>query len=512
MTKYKTLKTKQINNKKIELISWLLLLICTVILYFIITEHAIFPSRYKLPLLLVMTLIVCITGIISILARKWFRYFATFINILFILLMGAGLVLLPNIENRVKEIFKDTSYDEAIINLYATNSNYKEDISLYNDPVFILQKRNDQDNQSYAIEQLKEVLGKEDIKTIIKEDIPSAVEALYNNEGDILILNDVYSDTVEDIEKFSNFTQDTKVVTSIIKRIEMKEEVFERDITNAMFTVYIAGEDTRSGRLSLYGRTDVDIIVNINPVTRQVMIVGLPRDTYIPNPALDNGLDKLTHLGNDGIQNTMQGVSNYYKIDIDYYGIVNFNTFKYIVDALGGIDVDNPYYFSSTSGPDSQTYYFEEGMIHLNGPSALAYVRERKSLPNGDYDRSHHQTIALKAIIQKLMSYDTLGSFDDILNALKGQFLTNIEIDDFFKLIAMQLNDNSPWDIISYHMGGIGDMQGTASMGWDRKLYVVHPFQSQVRFIRQETERMKNNEIIVQESLPNEEDTYYIPN
>ena len=55
-------------------------------------------------------------------------------------------------------------------------------------------------------------------------------------------------------------------------------------------------------------------------------------------------------------------------------------------------------------------------------------------------------------------------------------------------------------------------MQGTASMGWDRRLYVVRPFESQVKFIRQETEKMKNNETIVQEKLPNEEDTTYIPN
>ena len=130
---------KQLKNKKIELISWLILLAGTIIHYFIITDHAIFPSRYKLPLLLTMLAIICITGIISILSRKWFSYVAAFINILFILLMAAGLILLPNIENRVKNIFKDTSHDEAIINLYSTNSNYKGNIDQYEDPVFILQ-------------------------------------------------------------------------------------------------------------------------------------------------------------------------------------------------------------------------------------------------------------------------------------------------------------------------------------------------------------------------------------
>ena len=507
---------KKLKNKKTELVTWLIFVVSALILYFIATDYAVFPSRYKLPLLLVILSLICISGIITILSKKWFRYVSIGLNVILMVLMIAGLILLPNIEKRVRNIFKDTSYDEAIIDIFATNSGYKADLSEYEDPIFIIQKRNDQENQDYAIEKLKEILGKDSIKTLQTEDIVFAVEALYNNEGDLLILNDVYIDTIEDIEKFTNFSDDTKIVTSIVKQVEVvEEEPVERDITNSLFSVYVAGEDTRSGRLSIYGRTDVDILVNVNPITKQVMIVGFPRDTYIPNPAIDYGLDKLTHLGNDGIQNTMKGVSEYYGVDIDYYGVVNFNTFKYIVDAMDGIDVDNPYYFNTyggNGGMNGNNFEFAEGVIHLNGEAALAYCRERWNLPNGDYGRSEHQTIALKAILQKLMSVNSLGYYSDLLDALKGQFLTNIEVDDIYKLIAMQLNDNSSWDIISYHMGGTGDMQGTASMGYDRRLYVVHPFESQVKFIKEETEKMKNNEIIEQQSLPNEEDTYYIPN
>ena len=507
---------KQLKNKKPELITWLLFVISGFLLYFVATDYAIFPSRFKLPMLLVIIVLLCITGIITILSKKGFRYFAIVLNILLSVLMIAGLILLPNIEKRVRNIFKDVRVDEAIISVYSTTEKYKENLTDYQNPTFIIQKRNDQENQNYAIEQIKELLGRNSLKIIEKEDIPSAVEALFNNEGDLLILNEAYIDTIEDIEKFNKFSDQTKTVTSIIKQIEVVvEEPIEKDVTNSLFTVYIAGEDTRSGRLSIYGRTDVDIIVNVNPVTRQVMIVGLPRDTYIPNPALGYGLDKLTHLGNDGIQNTMKGVSEYYGIDIDYYGVVNFNTFRYIVDALDGIDIENPYYFSTYGGNGSLTgevYEFPEGTIHLYGNAALAYCRERYNLPNGDYGRSEHQTIALKAIIEKLMSADSLSKYDDLLNALQGQFLTNMDVEDIYKLIAMQLNDSRGWDIISYHMGGEGDMQGTASMGWDRRLYVVHPFDSQVKFIQKETEKMKNDEAVTQGKLPNEEDTTYIPN
>ena len=507
---------KNIKNKKTELITWLIFAISSLLLYFVATDYAVFPSRYKYPLLLGIFVFVCTTGILAVVSKGFLRTVSIVLNVLLTVLMVAGLILLPTVEKRIRNIFKDVRTDEAIINVYVMKDKYKEDINEFVHSTFITQKRNDQENQKYAIEVLEEELGVSAIKTQNKDDIVSAVEALYNSEGDLLILNEAYVDMIEEIEKFSNFSKETRIVYTIRKEIEIvKEEPIERDITNSLFTVYVAGEDTRSGRLSIYGRTDVDIVVNINPVTRQIMIVGIPRDTYIPNPAIDYGYDKLTHLGNDGIQNTMKGVSEYYGIDIDYYGVVNFNTFQKVIDALGGIDVENPYYFTTLHGNGSLTgkvYDFPEGNIHLDGENALAYCRERYNLSNGDYGRSEHQTIVLKAILEKLMSPDSISHYDDLLIAMQGQVLTNIEVDNLYKLVAMQLNDNSDWDIISYHMGGTGDMQGTASMGWDRKLYVVHPFESQVKFIRQETEKMKNNKVITQQNLPNEDDTTFIPN
>ena len=421
----------------------------------------------------------------------------------------SGLVLLPGIERRIRNIFNNVKTDEAIINVYVLNKNYSENLDSYKHSKFITQKRSDQDNQKYAVEMLAEMLEVNVLSTVEKDDIVSAVEALYSGEGELLIMNEAYESMIEEMEGFSNFMEDTKVVVSISKEIEIEEPVIDekpKEITEKAFTIYVAGCDTRSGRLSIYGRTDVDILVTVNPVTKQIMITGIPRDSYIPNPALSNENDKLTHLGNDGIFNTMKGVSNYFDISIEYYGEVIFDTFKYIVDALGGIDIYNPYYFRSGN------VEFPEGNIHLYGNNALIYCRERYSLPNGDYGRSEHQTIVLKGIIQKLMSPEIITNYNAVLNALDGQFLTNMEVDDVYKLIAMQLNDNADWDIISYHLGGEGAMQGTASMGWDWKLYTVNLFDSQVKFIKGETDKMYNNEKIVQGTLPDNDDTTFIPN
>ena len=224
MTEHKNPKTNNIYHKKAELITWLLFLISGLLLYFIATNYAVFPSKYKMPLLLVIVALICISGIITILARNSFRYVSIILNVILSILMIAGLILLPNIETRVRNIFKDVRVDEAIISVFSANEKYKENLSDYQNPIFIIQKRNDQENQSYAIEKIKEMLGVSSIKTIEKEDILSAVEALYNNEGDLLILNEAYIDTIEDIEKFNKFSSDTKVVTSIVKQIEVVVE------------------------------------------------------------------------------------------------------------------------------------------------------------------------------------------------------------------------------------------------------------------------------------------------
>ena len=506
-----------IKKKIFELLTWLALTISAVLLYFIATDFFIFPSRYKYPFLLFLLLIICITGICSVVARGWFRKFTGIFNILICALMVAAFIMLPNIESRIKKIFNNVKIDNEIINVFVLNKNYKDDIDEFKSSRFIVQSSIDQDNQNYAVDVLKAKFEKDSLYLVNKEDVMDAVEALYKEEGTLLILNEAIVPMIEEFEGYGNFSSDCRVVYSINREVEIEQTVVDdRDITQKAFIVYAAGCDTRTGRLTTYGRTDVNLMVCVNPNTKQIMIVGIPRDAYIRNPALDNQKDKLTHLGNHGILNTLKGVNNHFSIDIDYYGEVIFSTFKNVVDAVDGIDVDNPYYFTTYGGNGGQystrDYEFPEGTIHLTGDSALAYCRERYNLPNGDYGRNEHQTIALKALIQKLLSPAILENYDSILNALNGQFLTNMDMNDIFKLISMQLDDNSSWDIITYHLGGEGMMQGTASMGWDRLLYTVNLFDSQVNFIRNEIEKMNNDERIKQQTLPNEGDTTYIPN
>jgi LCP family protein required for cell wall assembly len=238
------------------------------------------------------------------------------------------------------------------------------------------------------------------------------------------------------------------------------------------------------------------LIVNLD--THQVLLASVPRDYYLNNPAL-GGMDKLTHLGNSGIMNTVQGLNDCFGINITDYAIVNFYTFEAIIDALGGIDIYNPYEFYSILYGGN---LFVEGEIHLNGTQALAYVRERHNLSNGDFGRNEHQAIVLQALIDKVTSMDMLTNFNGVLSALQGRVLTSLSGDRIMELVSVLVDNYSSLEVLSYHLGGIGDYAGTASMGWDRLLYVARPIDSQIEFIKKQVQMMVLGESITQEALP----------
>ncbi len=510
-----------------NLLTWLVLVICSIICFISVTSFAAFPQRYKMPLLIGLVAIALIALVLTWASKKNSKVVPV-INVLLSLCLAAVSIFVPSLEKKMDNIFVEAPQsDEMKINVYAFTNEYKEahpdimkasnqvvtsqNIADYANCSFITQNSVDVDGQAFAVAQLRNVLNVDSVWTIEKEDMWAALDAFYSGEGELLILNDVYVTTIQETDKYASFSEDTVVVYTIDKEISAEEEipVVDKDITSVPFTVMVAGSDTRSRSLSQYGRTDVDIIMTVDPVNYQVLIVSIPRDAYIPNPSLGNGMDKLTHLGNAGIGNTMKGVANYFNVPIEHYVIVNFATFQIIVDAVGGIDIDNPYEFSA--GHDAGYGYFPAGNIHLSGPEALVYVRERQNLPNGDYGRNEHQVIALKAIIDKLTSPSILTRYNDILNGLEGQFLTSMDPSDIYKLAGATLDHDGGWNVITYHLGGIGQYAQTASIP-GRDLYVAALMETQMEFVVDQINKVLNSEVITQEEIPDADNTVYIPN
>ena len=151
-----------------------------------------------------------------------------------------------------------------------------------------------------------------------------------------------------------------------------------------------------------------------------------------------------------------------------------------IVDALGGITVDSDYKFKTLHG----NYQIEKGINEMDGDKALCFVRERYSLPNGDFDRGRNQQKVLKAMLDKAMSPKIITNFNNILSAIEGSFETDMSSKEIKSLLNMQLNDMADWSVYNVQVQGQGYKTTKTFSMWGTEVYVMKPDTKQVKKIK----------------------------
>lgn len=314
----------------------------------------------------------------------------------------------------------------------------------------------------------------ENIQPKVYSGVLTLVNALYNNDVDCIIINESYRAMIE--EDFPNFSSDTRVIYSkqYVTEINSPEN---SDITRNTFNVYVSGIDTY-GSITTKSRSDVNMIMTVNPTTKTILLTSIPRDYYIPFNVLGGQRDKLTHSGLYGVNETMQNVASYFGIDIDYFIRVNFDSLIDIVDSLGGIEVYNPQAFKN----------FEVGKITLNGEEALAFSRERYSFEDGDKERGRNQMRVITGIINKILSPAIISNYSELMDKLHVSFQTNMSDEQIISLVRMQLDDMSPWTIQQQSVNGNGQTLYSPIYGSD--LYMMVPDDKSV-----ENAKVKINEL-----------------
>lgn len=327
---------------------------------------------------------------------------------------------------------------------------------------FGLQYVIDQGNTKRMVESVEDELGTQ-IMTAEYAGIPEAAQALLDGEVQAVIYNEAYTAMIE--ETIEDYSSKVKVLYQYGIETEIEKE--EVDISNA-FNVYISGIDV-AGPISKNSRSDVNIIMTVNPDTKQILLTSTPRDFYVPIPGISGGQkDKLTHAGIYGVDASMRTLEELYGIDISYYARVNFTSLVTIVDALGGVDVESEHSFSAGG------YDFTEGMNHLNGEQALAFSRERKSFSGGDRQRGKNQEAVIEAILHKAMSPAILKNANQIIASVSDCVETNMTRNEMAEFINMQLSDPAMWDIESQAADGTGSSAACYSSG-SQQLYVMIP-------------------------------------
>ena len=329
-------------------------------------------------------------------------------------------------------------------------------------------------------------------------------DALFSGEADAVIMNGAAVTLLMEEETYADFTQKARIlhtmplaqleVTQPTETIETEPPETERTITNAPFIVYISGSDTRSSKLNV-SRSDVNILAVVNPVTKQVLLINTPRDYYVPNPAGNGKLDKLTHCGLYGTECSMEALGDLYDLEVDYYAQINFKGYEKLIDAVGGVTV-----YSDQSFKARDTY-IRKGENKLNGAQALDYARERYHVNGGDNGRGKNQMKVVKALIEKMTSGTTIiSNYSSILDSLGGMFSTSVSMDEISMLVKMQLDDMASWNVQSFAVTGKGGSEKTYSAP-GVYAYVMHPDEKVVAYAAELVDMVMNGEILTEEDV-----------
>ena len=177
-------------------------------------------------------------------------------------------------------------------------------------------------------------------------------------------------------------------------------------------------------------RTDAIMIVQVSGDRKTVSVMSIPRDSWVEIPGHGQGkINAAYSYGGPSL--TIHAVENLTGIHIDHFAVANFESFVALTDEIGGVRVNLK---------TPQTLAGKElgaGAQVLNGQQALAYTRERSSLPNGDFDRVKRQQTWMRSIVSRVLTNGTLSSPTALYSFLKTASRT-VAVDESFTLNQMQ--------------------------------------------------------------------------
>ncbi len=298
------------------------------------------------------------------------------------------------------------------------------------------------------------------------------MDELYAGEVNGILL-DVANLAFLEEEELSDFLSKTTIIYSFEKstEVEPREQVIDDFKSNAI-VIYISGID-HLGDLGWRSRSDVNQLAIVNPDTRKITLVSIPRDTHIPTTCLNNIKDKLAHAAVRGIECSMSSIENYLKVPIDYYIRLNFSSFISIFDIIGPVDVYSHYNFSVNE------FMYVKGMNTMTTDMALAFARARKEVPGGDVTRGLHQQEIIKAVFRKMTSPSQFGKIQSVINSTRRYVQTDISSSSVTQLLDLHLSSSQRWEFDSLILTGQSALIPTPQDS-DRLYYVIQHTERQL--------------------------------
>ena len=476
-----------------------LLLAASLALYIRLMATGMLSNLYLIILMMVLIVLNAVSVIVQLPLRRN-KAGKLIMGIVSLLLSGAmlyGVVAVNSVQSALSKIVGKMTETE-ITEVRVMNDNPATSMGDTRGYTFGYIADADTKNTQSILDEISKSFGT--IKSKGYDSMTALADALYDDEVDAILINQSYVDLLTEKDGYTDFRDQTRVLYTYTTTHEVDPIVPNTSITKEPFVVYCSGIDARVDDISAKSRSDVNILAVVNPTTKQILLVNTPRDYYLPL-ARNGELDKLTHAGLYGIDESMKVLGNLYGVQADYYVRVNFAGLVKIVDALGGVDIESDANFSCVpmETPDGngdytyQKYSFTKGINHVNGSQALAFARERKAFADGDNRRGQHQMTVIKAIVNKACSSAVLTKYQELLKAASDAFITNMPYADISSLVQMQLGDMADWNITTYAVSGEGSTEYCYALG--DKAWVMIKDSSKVNTAKNMIQQVINGEV-----------------
>ena len=480
--------------------------IISVLLLGLMIISGLLPVKYLGIVSIIVILLLLITILTSRSRSLAARTFGTILAILTCLIFLIGSVYLYQVIRTLNQV-SGSNIEISTINVTVADSNPARSIEETSGYTFGVFKGTDGSNIDTTIAEIGAINGDTDIKTEIYDSALHLAQAILDGNVDAGICSQSYAALIEDS------IPDYSALTRIIYEKAFEEELFPDpndpndnstslstaeqnpvksfspqkniSLTEDSYTILISGIDV-SGPINTRHRSDVNIMMTVNPKEHHILLSTTPRDFFVTIPGISGeSRDKLTHAGLYGVYSSMRTLENLYGIDIHGYIRINFDSLVQLIDELDGVDVHSDFSF------DAAGYHFVEGMNHLNGDQALAFSRNRTSFKDGDNQRGKNQMLVLTAILNKLQSPALLKNPSGVLDVVGRSMQTSLSTSQITGLISWQLNQGTGWEISRQAVIGTSDHQETFSIP-GIKLFVLWPDESSVNEAADNIREMMN--------------------
>lgn len=363
---------------------------------------------------------------------------STIFSLLFILIFFIGSYYINYVYSNINNMQESDkiTYNVYLITLKDTEFSSESKIGVISDKI-------DKDNNELSTKLYKKKNLKNE--TVEYNDYIKMLDDLYNKVIDGAIVPGNYDTLFRNEEGFENIVYDTKVIYeySEQKKNEDLNIVSDKDFSEPLTFLFL-GVDSEGDGLNANAAFNGDtlMLMSFNPKTLRSVLLSIPRDTYVPIACNNNRYAKINSSAAYGTGCVISTINKFLDINIDYYVKINFKGVVDLVEAVGGVEVDveAPTYMANKyngkvceQNSDRQwgdkLVCMNPGLQVLNGEQALAYSRCRHMYIGSDLDRVRHQQQVVEALANKVLHFNSIKEFQDILNAVSKNIATNMDTD-----------------------------------------------------------------------------------